>query len=177
MDEPSSSNDPTEEDPTPIPSVLHSAYLEGPFAECVSCGADLSDTELPYQIQKTWRSGEVVFELAICARCAADSMKEFSEESLEKMQTYFADHFQPAESLDHCHFCRDPVEPGTEFGVGAPCRGPFLLRPPVVICGGCTAASQENLSQKTRDAWGDFIDRTLPGVPRELEPDTVPFAF
>ncbi len=47
----------------------------------------------------------------------------------------------------------------------------------VAVCGECTAASQENLSKKTRDAWGDFVDRNLPGVPESLSPDMVPITF
>ncbi len=56
-------------------------------------------------------------------------------------------------------------------------RGTFLLRPIVVICTPCSEQSQENLSEQTRKAWGDFVDQNLPGVPHSLEPDSIPVMF
>ena len=163
--------------PEPVPQILDSAYLEGPFAECVSCGSDLADPDVIYQIHKTWKSGEVVFEFALCANCAMDTMQDFSEESMERMEAYYGDHFRPRQGLSTCDFCGKEKAPDSEFTLGAGCRGGYLLRPVIVICGECTAASQDNLSRKTRDAWGEFIDRTIPGVPHALEPENVPFTF
>ncbi|MHC4473583.1 MAG: hypothetical protein ACYTDY_20085 [Planctomycetota bacterium] len=167
----------SEPEPEPIPEVLHSAYEEGPFSACISCGADLTEPSCMYQIQKAWRHGEVVFELAVCVGCAAETMKEFSQESLEKMQRFFQDRYRPAEEEGSCDFCGKSRGPDSEFEIGAACRGTFLLRPMVTVCGECTAASQEDLSQKTRDAWGRFVERNLPGVPESLSPDVVPITF
>ena len=161
----------------PVPEILHSAFEEGPFTACVSCGADLRDESRFYQIQKAWKGGEVVFELAVCLECAADTMREFSVESMERMHRFFSERFRPTADLESCHFCGRERGPEQEFEIGAACRGGNLLRPMVAVCGECTAASQENLSKKTRDAWGDFVDRNLPGVPDSLSPYMVPITF
>ncbi len=165
------------EDTPPVPEVLHSAFHEGPFPRCLVCGADLTDPGTFYQIQKTWRRGEVVFEMAICAECAVDQVREFSRESLEKMQAFFRERYRGDGGLEQCHFCGRGLSPDGEYEIGAFCRGAFLARPPVVVCAECAAAAQEDLSRKTRDAWGRFIEENLPGVPKEMEPDSVPFTF
>jgi hypothetical protein len=173
--------DPADEEPglPPVPELLYSAFHEGPFKTCVACGSDLSGPEAMYQIQKTWKNGEVTFELAICVRCAANCAKEFSKESFERIQEFLASHYKPSMDLSHCHLCDRRLggsEPA-EYEAGAFCRGGRLLRPVVVICTTCSEKSQENLSEKTRKAWGDFVDRNLPGVPFSLEPDKVPLTF
>jgi hypothetical protein len=162
-----------------VPRLLHSACDEGPFKACVACGTDLTGPEATYQIQKTWKAGEVVFELAVCARCASLAAQDFSQESFESIQRFLTDRYRPSLELNHCHFCTRPLggdEPG-EYEVGAYCRGTFLLRPIVVICTPCSEQSQENLSEQTRKAWGDFVDQNLPGVPFSLEPDSIPVMF
>jgi hypothetical protein len=174
MDEPVVNED---WEPTPIPEVLHSAYLDGPFRECVSCGEDLDATAMPYQVNKTWKGGEVVFELAVCFKCAAETMAEFSQESMERMQAFFQERYRPTTEPMSCNFCGQRQTSESEYGIGAACRQGLLLRPMVLVCGECNAASQEGLSRKTRDAWGDFVDRNLPGVPRELEPEPIPFTL
>ncbi len=177
----------------PVPQLLHSAFSEGPFKACVSCGADLTGPAAIYQLQKTWKNGEVVFELAVCAECAAKAARDFSRESFERIQQFLGERYQPAFDLGHCHFCRrrldgknpglDGKNPGldgenpAEYEAGAFCRGGFLLRPVVIICTRCSELSQENLSEQTRKAWGDFVDQNLPGVPYSLEPDSIPVIF
>jgi hypothetical protein len=168
---------PDDWEPIPVPESMHSVYLEGPFTQCVSCGADLMEEANPYQIQKVWRTGEVVFELALCLGCAEQTMREFSRESIERMQAFFRERYRPVEGNDHCHFCGAAREPESEFAMLASCHAGLLLRPMTVICGKCNADSQEGLSRKTRDAMEDFIGKNLPGVPFELEPDKVPFGF
>ncbi len=175
---------PTPEDQDPhelprIPELLYSACDEGPFKACVACGADLTSPEAIYQVQKTWKNDEVVFELAVCARCASLAARDFSAESFERIQRFLMERYQPSLDLGHCHFCRkrlDGEEPA-EYEVGGFCRGVRLLRPVVIICTSCSEKSQEDLSEQTRKAWGDFVDSNIPGVPRSLEPDTIPVMF
>jgi hypothetical protein len=165
------------DEPSPIPEILHATWPEGPFRTCVACGGDLAEEDRLYQIQKVWRHGEVVLEMAICAECAVRTAREFSEESLRRLGEYFEERYRPGLGLDRCHFCGGERTPDSEFEIGAACRGPFLLRPPVVVCSACNEAAQEHLSEKTRDAWGRFVDTNLPGVPESMEPDPVPFGF
>ena len=166
--------DPVERNPRSIPVLLHSAYLDGPFRSCSVCGEDLCLGRVPYQVQKVWRHGEVVFELAICARCAGMLLKEFSRESIARMQTFQQEHYRPVESVEVCHFCAKVLTRDAEYEMGAACAGSILLRPVVVVCGECNARVQENLSRKTREAWGDFVAQNFPGVPDALEPETTP---
>jgi hypothetical protein len=163
----------------PVPPLLFSAFEEGPFKACVVCGADLTAPQTTYQIQKTWKRGEVTFELAVCAACAGMAAKDFSKESLERISQFLADRYRPSLDLGHCHTCRQRLDGGepAEFEVGGYCRGARLLRPVVIVCATCSEAAQENLSAQTRKAWGDFVDRNLPGVPQSLEPDSVPMIF
>jgi hypothetical protein len=163
----------------PVPEELHSAYEEGPFRKCVACDADLTGPEAIYQIQKTWKNDDVIFELAVCAECANKAAQDFSQESFERIQEFLLTRYQPSFDFGECHFCRqrlDGDEPA-EYEMGGYCRGGRLLRPVVVICTKCSEKSQENLSEQTRKAWGDFVDRNVPGVPFSLEPDSIPVIF
>jgi uncharacterized protein with PIN domain len=141
------------------------------------CGEDLLLGRIPYQVQKVWRGGEVVFEMAVCARCAANLMREFSQESMAAMQAFHQQHYRPEDTVALCHFCRKAVTAQTEHEVGAACAGARLLRPAVVICGECNGRMQERLSRKTREAWGDFVEQNFPGVPTAMEPETTPLMF
>ena len=163
--------------PPPIPPILYSVYEEGPFASCIACGRDLADRFTLYQVQKTWRQGEVVLEIAVCLPCLAEQVKEFSRESLAKMESFFTRAYRPTDSLDSCHFCRCAVTAEGEYEIAALCGGIYLARPPVTMCGACGARVQEGLSRKTRDSWGEFMDRNLPGVPGVMTPDHLPMTL
>lgn len=145
----------------------------------MACGTDLTSPTAIYQVQKTWKHDQVIFELAVCARCASQAAKDFSQESFERIQQFLVTRYRPSFDLGHCHFCRkrlDGSEPA-EYEVGGYCRGGGLLRPVVVICTSCSEQSQENLSEQTRKAWGDFVEDNIPGVPFSLEPDSIPVMF
>ena len=92
---------------------------------------------------------------------------------------WLSERYRPSLDLGGCHFCQKRLDTGdpAEYEAGAFCRGDRLLRPVVVICATCSEKSQESLSDQTRKAWGDFVDENLPGVPFDLEPDTIPMTF
>ncbi|MCU0724356.1 MAG: hypothetical protein MUE73_00985 [Planctomycetes bacterium] len=161
----------------PIPPLLHSVFLDGPFRSCSVCGEDLMLGAVPYQIQKVWRNREVVFEMAVCARCCVDLLRQFSRESLEKMKGFVEKHYRPVAGVSVCHFCAKILDEGSEREIEAVCSMARLLRPVVVVCADCNAKVQEDLSRKTREAWGDFMDRNFPGVPRQMEPENTPLLF
>lgn len=69
-----------------IPEEFWSAYSEQPFEACIDCGALLTDTSLPYAIQKHFVAGEAVFEMAMCMECAARLQEQFSQESRQALQ-------------------------------------------------------------------------------------------
>jgi len=169
-------DDPAEELP-PVPEVLHSVFAEGPFEKCDVCGGALTDPGSFYHLQKTWKAGEVVFEIAVCATCMLKTMEEFSEESRENMMRFQQERYRPGEDLETCHFCGRSLGPGEEYELGAVCLGSRLARPPAAMCGDCSAKMQEDLSKKTKDSWGRFVEDNVPGVPLEREPDRLPMAF
>jgi hypothetical protein len=161
----------------PIPKVLHSAYHEGPFEACDACGKNLQTEVEAYQLQKSFRGPEVVFEIALCLTCMMEAMSCISRESMQAMRLFQAERYRPSESLDACHFCRKELGPEDDHEIAAVCADRFLARPPVVLCGTCSEEMQEKLSRKTRDGWGDFISENVPGVPESMEPDKVPISF
>jgi len=161
----------------PIPALLHSEFHEGPFTKCDACGADLLAETSVYQIQKNWKRGEVVFEIALCVSCLMETMTCLSKESMERLRRFQQEHYRECEDLDSCHFCRRSIGPEDEYEVGGIATRMFLARPPIVMCGDCAGAIQEQLSKKTRDGWSDFMDRVVPGVPGEMVPEGLPITF
>jgi hypothetical protein len=152
----------------PIPAELHSAYERGPFRVCVHCSEVLTDGRV-YEIQKVFRGQEVVFEMAVCHNCGEKMSREFSEESLERVQSFLVNSFKPSPKPEHCHFCGFPrglFENYTFVGV---CRETSLILPSIVMCDSCSEKLQELLSKKTRDIQDDFVRDHFPGVPADLD--------
>jgi hypothetical protein len=163
--------------PEPVPPLLHSAFSEAPFRSCSVCGEDLLASSVPYQVQKVWRHGQVVFEMAVCARCGARLLREFSQESMARMQDFVTQRYRPNLPIAVCHFCGAIIPADGEYEIGAACSGSLLLKPVIVVCAACNSGLQEKLSRKTREAWGDFVERNFPGVPSEMEPQNTPLVL
>lgn len=76
----------------PVPRQFWSAYLDGPFCDCVVCKTTLSNS-LFYVIQKRIVAGESVFEMAICEACRQQLTASYSEETRAaltgRMSQYF----------------------------------------------------------------------------------------
>jgi len=161
----------------PIPESLFSAYHEGRFVACDACSCDLATETEVYQVQKTWRHGEVVFEIALCLSCMMEAMSRLSRESMENLRLFHLEHFRPSDDLESCHFCRKAFGPDGEYELSGVCSGLFLARPAAAMCGECAAAVQERLSRQTREGWGEFIEKNVPGVPAGMVPDGVPAGF
>ena len=162
--------------PTDIPKRLHSAYHEGPFERCLLCDGMLSEGE-EYEIQKSYRGSEVVVEFAICSRCGNKTCEDFSAESIGVLEAFSFRVFSnlaeaqrsSGELPDGCHGCQAPRDatPGiTEVGV---CRANQLIFPPIRLCSACEDGLQEQLSQKTRDIFDDFLRDNFPGIPAEFD--------
>ena len=163
--------------PPPIPKALFSAFHDGRFVTCDACNCDLATETDVYQVQKTWKNGEVVFEIALCLSCLMEAMSCLSKESMESLRLFHLEHYRPVEDLESCHFCRKEFGPDGEYEVSGVCAGLFLARPPAAMCGECAATVQERLSRPTREGWSDFIDKNVPGVPESMVPDGIPVGF
>ncbi len=151
-----------------IPSELHSAYERGPFRKCSVCSVDLSSAGL-YELQKVYRGKEVVFEMAVCQKCAEATAREFSEESMDALKGFLLSNFKPARETVHCHFCGFPRALTSGYTIVGACKASCLLVPPIVLCDRCSEKLQAGLSRKTREAQQDFVENNFPGVPADMD--------
>jgi hypothetical protein len=159
--------------PKPIPQILHSVYEKGPFRTCCVCSQVLTDGRI-YEIQKVYRGKEAIFEMAICHECGSDVASEFSKESMESMKNFMLERFKPLQEPTHCNFCGFPKAVVPNFTIVGMCREKSLLVPGIIMCEKCSESLQEKLSRKTREAQGDFVRDTFPGVPEGLDVTPAP---
>ena len=156
-----------------IPQILYSVYTQEPFSDCVDCGMKILESAVPYAVEKAVRQGEVVFEYAICAPCMALLMKQFSDESMQNITAYLQEEELDLGTDGDLTCCNRCGGSGTSFEeehtVTGMLAGSSLLMGPSIICGTCLAGMDEVLSQKTRDAHGEFINSNFPGVPEALD--------
>ncbi|MAB77829.1 MAG: hypothetical protein CMJ89_00625 [Planctomycetes bacterium] len=186
---------PDEDAPTGVPPILHSVFAKGPFETCVDCGAGLLDAWTPYAVEKVIRQGEVVLEFAICVDCQIVILREFSEESIDRIREYTAGTLNQSDEIDRilevlghqtedrlgtpppptpapdrCQRCGAQDDAYTrEHSIGGILIGDRLIANVSSLCGKCSDGLDQVLSQKTREAHDDFIERNFPGVPAELD--------
>jgi len=152
----------------PLPQELHSAYAAKPFEKCSSCSARL-DSGCLYEIQKVFRMGEVIFEMALCQTCGEEACREFSEESMEALKGFLMCNFTPSPASCHCNFCGFPRAILDRFTLIGACQEQSLLLPPITLCDGCAEALQCRVSPKTRETQEEFLRKNFPGVPGALD--------
>ncbi len=161
----------------PVPALLHSVYEGGPFRRCSVCDAPLEDASL-FEVQKVFRGPEVIFEYAVCRSCGMNLLKSYSRESLEIIQSFFSERYEPGCGWDRCHFCGRDVQQGRDdYSLMALCAGGTLAGPVILMCNACNEGISETLSRKTREAFGDFIEDNFPGVPAEWETPVAPLGL
>lgn len=151
----------------PIPPELHSFSQGGLFECCSFCDGNLGGESI-YEIQKVYRGGEVVFEMASCGSCGERQCREISRESMEALRTFLHSQFKPSRGILFCHFCGCPKPSRPGYTIIGACKGSVLLFPAVVLCHGCAERLQSRLSQKTRETQEGFIRDSFPGVPANL---------
>jgi hypothetical protein len=151
----------------PIPQELWSEYLDAPFDTCSSCGESLSGGI--YEIQKVSNQRETILELACCMRCSQSLAREYSAASMESIRRFLTTHLDLRRAPDACNICGCAIAAAPTSSVWAVCSAQRLLLPVLHVCSSCEEAMQELLSQKTKDAHEDFVNRTFPGVPADLD--------
>ena len=159
-------------EPEPIPREFYSEYEERPFRSCTRCGETLADFVEGYQVAKIYRRGEVVFEYALCGPCHTGLVEEFSEESRQTLEAYYAENMTPGLGAETCGICEKTREElgEPEFALGGACHGSSLIEA-FMICAGCMEKTNALVSKKTQGIWGDFINDNFPGVPADFLPD------
>ena len=162
---------------------FHSHETGEPFVNCISCGLNLDDPELPFLVAKSFRGDECIFEYAICEQCRANMAEEFSQESRQRLAGFFhqrvdLDHRArlavlgpgPAPWIAHCAACRKSRDEMDSFSIGGLLLGSEILFDPypLCLCGQCEEEIQEILSKETRDIWDDFVDTHFDGPPAHV---------
>jgi hypothetical protein len=155
----------------PIPPELFSTHDDAPFRLCSDCGGELSAAGSPHVIGKSWRDGEVVFEFALCMRCALVLFSQYSEESKRNLEDYFRTvHENRRSGLSTCARCgREGAELLREKNVEALAASAALLDEPIVVCGPCSDGADRVLSEKTRESLDDFMRRVCPTLPADID--------
>ena len=177
----------------PVPEIFRSTETGEPFERCAMCDRYLLDHDTSYVVEKAFRSyrgykaRETVFEYALCYDCREELTSEFSRESMERIQNYFAERVDMVarrqkliedapEGLEldpwvsRCIVTGEPVSEMEEYQVFCECEGPLMLYgySPYVLGGAAIDEIMELLSAKTLDELNGFADDVL-GLPPELE--------
>ena len=176
---------------TDIPSIFHSFSEENVFQHCISCNTKLLENDSEYLIEKAFRrypgfdTQDVIFEYAMCLRCAEKMRKELSVESMRNIQNFFdqrVDFYGRRQEmlyehslnchawLDRCIVTGKPMSELQEFQIYGHCRGDRFLFSymPYMISNEAMDTMSELLSEKTRGEIDRFIDDNF-GLPPELK--------
>ena len=176
---------------TDIPPVFHSYSEERTFQQCISCNVYLLSTDTEYLIEKAFRrypgfdTQDVIFEYAMCLRCAERMRQELSRESMRNIQQFFdqrVDFYGRRQEmlyeyglnsdawLDRCIVTGKPRAELQEYQIYGHCRGDRFLFSylPYMISDEAVDAMTGLLSEKTKGEIDGFIDDNF-GLPPELK--------
>jgi hypothetical protein len=175
-----------------IPGKFHSFKEQQPFDKCIECDKYLLDDDTEYIIEIAKRKYEgysaedTVFDYAICMDCALKSRNEFSEESLKRLDQFFAPGFvklrqamehynvnNPEFLLNKCLIQDDHVDTLNEYQIYAHCRGRYLSDrlPPYLIGQRAIEEVIPLLSKPTKDFLDGFFQKHFGPDPHIFEPD------
>ena len=170
MESPDSDKEP-KPDENAIPKELFSDYEERPFHTCTRCGETLADFLEGYQVAKVIKRGETIFEYAICSHCHSGMIEEFSEETREALEVFYAENMTTGLGLCTCGVCGIDREDDSvqEFTIAAICQSLSTVDT-LMLCSDCTDRTNDLISQQTRDVWRRFVDENFPGVPSDAQP-------
>ena len=152
----------------PIPPILHSFELEGPFTHCTVCGKDLKASKSSYLIEKIISQGEVIAEYAICRDCMQPMREEVSEESKTKIQAFYKENRKVWQDLSRCNFSLQPIDELVSYKIVADCIGDriFSLNHPTTISGVWHAKLSECVSELTRKNMEGYREKIFPDPPQ-----------
>ncbi|MBG88883.1 MAG: hypothetical protein CMO80_18545 [Verrucomicrobiales bacterium] len=176
-------------EPVPVPERFWSFETDGPFERCLVCHRSFRDEPVPYLIEKAYERDEVVLELAVCAICQTEMMREFSEASLKLMQHFIGEHVDVEAQMrqfseqfagdvepwvSKCLIRRSPVDPKAGYRVAARCVGEVLDTrfPPNAISVAALEDMMKILSPQTKGFLNDFTEKYF-GVPTGNDVPTI----
>ncbi len=173
-----------------IPSAFRSDEKATLFQHCLGCDLYLLDNGTQYVIEKAYRRypnyemQDTVFEYAMCMDCIAKLQSAMSEESLNRVRTYFDRHvdlfsrssnllkketLEVDDWLSKCIVKGTPIAEMNEFQIFGHCDGQDLLFTlfPYAIGGEAIDEISLLLSNKTLGEIDGFMDEHF-GLPPEL---------
>lgn len=148
---------------------FYSEEHDGPFTHCSKCSYSLEDGH-PYQVNKSWKDTECIFEYAFCHQCRESLLEEFSTESKLNLIRFQQKHFKVhVKGITQCSFCEASRMTGDtmEFTTTALFTNASMLDS-LMICFDCQASMHEVLSVETKDVRRRFFE-SIPGVPPDWE--------
>lgn len=173
----------------PIPEIFRSYTTKTFFDRCIECDTFLLDQEVPYFIEKAVKTYEglrgydVIFEYAICTKCADEIRQRLSKSSMQKMMAYFAENVnmkkrseivsahpdEPEKWMDNCLIKGVHREHSREYQLYAQCVYDRLLLPdmPYMISSAAMDEMANLLSNQTLGEMDDFIGKHF-GPPAEV---------
>ena len=168
-----------------IPKDFKTFISEEYFANCISCDKYLLGEATEYVIEKAIKDGYVEFEYAMCMDCVEKMRKRMSEESLQRIQKYFEEHFdfmgkrysqiQSGNStvddyISKCIFNNKSRSELDEYQIMGHCMGTKLILSvfPYMVSQDIIEEIQELLSAKTREELDDFTNKHF-GLPPDLK--------
>jgi len=163
---------------TQIPPAFYSFESELPFKDCIECGADLIQGDNPYFVEKAFRrypnykAHDVVYEFAMCFKCAdimrqtlsaksTLALQEFMESSLESKSG------EPENHMDSCMITNQPIAEQEEYIIYGVFQGNQMMVADFPYAIGLDAMNQlsELLSNETLDIMDDFMGKHFTGPP------------
>jgi len=157
-----------------VPRKLWSSQRNAPFRECMVCNRALGPEDC-YEIQKAFNKCEAVIEIVVCMECGLALAAEYSRESIAAITAFMQQRLDFSRPPEVCTFCGAVMGGAPSQSLSAVCRGDRLIMPVIGMCAECEERLQGCLSEKTRRAHEDFINRTVPGIPADL--DLAPVLF
>ncbi|RMH63398.1 MAG: hypothetical protein D6677_07280 [Calditrichaeota bacterium] len=176
-----------------IPDIFKQSFNGKPFSHCLICEKELIASGAHYIIEKAIRhyprnnTEDVIFEYAMCVTCHEEIMRHYSQESLQAMRRFFAEHvdfrlrhntmvdmaksntFATSDWIRNCLIKGTPIEHLREYQLGAECMGDQMILSgmPYIIGGPAIDELTMQLSNETIDQMRGYMDQFL-GVPPEL---------
>jgi hypothetical protein len=174
------------DDYIPVPEIFWSFETGKPMDRCKICDTDLMEPGTNYLIEKAFKSGETIFEHALCLNCYTECHESMSEDSRQHIRDYFSERVNVEDRqkqcmeqhstnhekwIAHCMVKGFPVREVEEYQLYGFCIDKDLVfsGAPYVLCGEVIEEILELLSAETLGVMSD-LSRKLFGIdaPRDL---------
>lgn len=173
-----------------LPELFYSSETKSAFEHCLVCEKYLLENE-EYIIEKAFtnyaglKTQDLVWEFAICIDCMKSQMSEYSEESSQKMNSYFQQHmnfeyqnelrknhdFDPYKWISKCIIKGTPIKDCAQYQISSQCSGKMMVfdRSPLMISGEAMDELIQLMSKETLGFFNDFRGTYFP-PPEDLSP-------